>query len=160
MPKKPFFLRSVPGTHIKYAKKMKKFDREVLPAPKSRKSVFHVRDSLSIHVAVYYTLYSSVTFPEHLDSKVTRFESWASSVSELLWIFFLHFWEWVIYPLIDLLVIWDIMASQKRCSFLGLAWDNYFTGKSIENNWDFVKRSIFIPSGSDNVFIFIKLWSS
>ena len=30
MPKKPFSLRSVPGTHIKYAKKMKKFDREVL----------------------------------------------------------------------------------------------------------------------------------
>jgi hypothetical protein len=31
MTKKPFFLRSVavPGTDIKYAKKMKKFDREV-----------------------------------------------------------------------------------------------------------------------------------
>ena len=48
MPKKPFSLRSVPGTHIKYAKKMKKFDREVLPHPKSRKSVFSVRDSLSV----------------------------------------------------------------------------------------------------------------
>ena len=46
MLKKPFLLRSLPGTHIKYAKKMKKFDREVLPAPKSRKSVFLVRDSL------------------------------------------------------------------------------------------------------------------
>ena len=46
MPKKPFSLRSVPGTDIKYAKKMKKFDREVLPHPKSRKSVFSVRDSL------------------------------------------------------------------------------------------------------------------
>jgi hypothetical protein len=40
MPKKPFSLRSVPGTHIKYAKKMKKFDRA--PDPKSRKSVFSV----------------------------------------------------------------------------------------------------------------------
>ena len=52
MPKKPFLLRSVPGTHIKYAKKMKKFDREVLPAPKSRKSVFLVRDSLSIQMYI------------------------------------------------------------------------------------------------------------
>ena len=48
MPKKPFSLSSVPGTHIKYAKKMKKFDREVLHYKKSRKSVFLVRDSLSI----------------------------------------------------------------------------------------------------------------
>ena len=32
MTKKPFLLRSVQCTHIKYAKKMKKFDREVLPA--------------------------------------------------------------------------------------------------------------------------------
>jgi len=39
MPKKPFSLRSVQYTHIKYAKKMKKFDREVLPHPKSRKSL-------------------------------------------------------------------------------------------------------------------------
>jgi hypothetical protein len=46
MPKKPFSLRSVPGTDLKNAKKMKKFDREVLPHPKSRKSVFSVRDSL------------------------------------------------------------------------------------------------------------------
>jgi hypothetical protein len=29
IPKKPFSLRSVPGTHIKYAKEIKKFDREV-----------------------------------------------------------------------------------------------------------------------------------
>ena len=49
MPKKPFSLRSVQCTHIKYAKKMKKFDREVLPAPKSRKSVFSVRNSLSVY---------------------------------------------------------------------------------------------------------------
>jgi hypothetical protein len=33
--------------HIKYAKKMKKFDREVILHPKSRKSIFSVRDSLS-----------------------------------------------------------------------------------------------------------------
>ena len=47
MPKKPFSLRSVHCTHIKYAKKMKKFDREVLSLHKSRKSVFSVRNSLS-----------------------------------------------------------------------------------------------------------------
>ena len=44
MPKKPFSLRSVPGTHIKYAKNMKKI--QVLPPPKSRNPFFLVRDSL------------------------------------------------------------------------------------------------------------------
>jgi hypothetical protein len=42
MPKKPFSLRSMQCTHIKYAKKMEKFDREVTFS-KSRKSVYSVR---------------------------------------------------------------------------------------------------------------------
>jgi hypothetical protein len=49
MPKKPFLLRwgVTPHLNLQYANKMKKFDREERPHPKSRKSVFSVLERLA-----------------------------------------------------------------------------------------------------------------
>jgi hypothetical protein len=74
MPKKPFSLRSVQCTHIKYAKKMKKIDREVIPDPEKiryfcesacERKVFHFH--LKTLYIFYFFLLTNLNNPNYRD---------------------------------------------------------------------------------------------
>ena len=56
MPKKPFTLRSVQCTHIKYAKKMKKIDREVL-IRQNRENPFFLWETRCEYYLLSYSLW-------------------------------------------------------------------------------------------------------
>ena len=62
MSKKPFWLRSVQCNHFKYAKILKKFDREVRPHPKSWKAYFSVRNSLSTNTNSFSSIKTTSGF--------------------------------------------------------------------------------------------------